>query len=71
MTGKGVSLFRIRVQFRLETIDAALDELKVRARPHGEIITYLPTGEGGDAERGWAGGTRTRTLERAHRASAS
>ncbi|WP_394832821.1 chemotaxis protein CheA [Pendulispora rubella] len=47
---QGVSLFRIRVQFRLDTIDSALDELKARARPHGEIITYLPTGEGGDAD---------------------
>ncbi|WP_394826243.1 chemotaxis protein CheW [Pendulispora albinea] len=47
---QGVSLFRIRVQFRLDTIDSALDELKARARPHGEIITYLPTGAGGDSD---------------------
>jgi two-component system chemotaxis sensor kinase CheA len=46
----GLSLYRMRVQFQLATIDSALDELKARTRPHGEIITFLPTGEGGDAE---------------------
>jgi two-component system, chemotaxis family, sensor kinase CheA len=46
----GLSLFRIHVQFSLSSIDSALDELKARARPHGEIITYLPTGTGGDIE---------------------
>ena len=42
----GMSLYRLRVQFPLATIDSALDELKAKARPHGEIITYLPTGGG-------------------------
>ncbi len=46
----GLSLYRMRVQFQLFTIDSALDELKAKTRPHGEIITFLPTGEGGDAE---------------------
>ena len=46
----GLSLYRMRVQFQLATIDSALDSLKAKTRPHGEIITYLPTGEGGDAE---------------------
>jgi two-component system chemotaxis sensor kinase CheA len=46
----GLALYRMRVQFQLATIDSALDELKARTRPHGEIITFLPTGEGGDAE---------------------
>jgi len=46
----GLSLFRIRVQFSLSTIDSALEELKTKARPHGELITYLPTGGGGDIE---------------------
>jgi len=46
----GLSLFRLRVQFSLSTIDSALEELKSKARPHGEIITYLPTGGGGDIE---------------------
>lgn len=47
---QGLSLYRMRVQFQLATIDSALDELKAKTRPHGEIITFLPTGEGGDAE---------------------
>jgi two-component system, chemotaxis family, sensor kinase CheA len=46
----GLSLYRIRVLFSLATIDSALDELKAQARPHGEIITYLPTGTGTDIE---------------------
>ena len=46
----GLSLYRLRVVFQLATIDSALDELKAKTRPHGEIITYLPTGEGGDVD---------------------
>lgn len=38
-------LYRLRVQFDLATIDKALEEMKDRAKRHGEIITYLPTGE--------------------------
>ena len=38
-------LYRLRVQFDLATIDKALEEMKGRAKKHGEIITYLPTGE--------------------------
>jgi two-component system chemotaxis sensor kinase CheA len=47
---QGMSLFRIKVRFALATIDSALDELKASARPHGEIITYLPTGSGADID---------------------
>jgi two-component system chemotaxis sensor kinase CheA len=47
---QGLALFRLRVQFQLATIDQALDELKAAARPFGEIITYLPTGAGADAD---------------------
>jgi len=47
---QGLGLHRIRVRFSLATIDSALDELKASAKPHGEIITYLPTGTGLDAE---------------------
>jgi two-component system, chemotaxis family, sensor kinase CheA len=47
---QGVSLFVIRVRFDLATIDGALDNLKSRAKPHGEILTYLPSGEGGDSD---------------------
>src|SRR5208282_4944832 len=46
----GLGLYRIRVQFALATIDTALDELKAKARPHGEIITYLPTGSSADVD---------------------
>jgi two-component system chemotaxis sensor kinase CheA len=47
---QGLGLYRIRVRFSLATIDSALDELKSKARPHGEIITYLPTGAGSDVD---------------------
>ena len=47
---QGLNLYRIRVRFSLTTIDSALDELKATVRPHGEIITYLPTGAGADPE---------------------
>jgi two-component system chemotaxis sensor kinase CheA len=47
---QGLNLYRIRVRFALATIDTALDELKAKARPYGEIITYLPTGSPVDAE---------------------
>lgn len=41
----GLRLYRLRVQFDLATIDRALEDIKERAKRHGEIITYLPTGE--------------------------
>lgn len=47
---QGLRLYRLRVQFQLATIDQALDDLKATAKPHGEIITYLPTGAGADAD---------------------
>jgi two-component system chemotaxis sensor kinase CheA len=48
---QNLRLYRLRVQFDLSTIDKALDEMKEKAKRHGEIITYLPTGEttGADA----------------------
>jgi two-component system chemotaxis sensor kinase CheA len=46
----GLSLYRIRAQFSLASIDSALEEVKSRAKPHGEIITYLPTGSAGDID---------------------
>jgi two-component system chemotaxis sensor kinase CheA len=42
---QGLGLYRLRVQFDLSTIDRALEDIKERAKRHGEIITYLPTGE--------------------------
>jgi two-component system chemotaxis sensor kinase CheA len=47
---QGQGLYRLRVRFSLATIDSELDELKAKARPHGEIITYLPTGSGADID---------------------
>lgn len=47
---QGLGLYRLRVQFELATIDKALDDIKERAKNHGEIITYLPTGEATSAD---------------------
>jgi two-component system chemotaxis sensor kinase CheA len=46
----GNRIFRLRTRFSLLTIDESLEQLKATAKPHGEIITYLPTGEGADAD---------------------
>jgi two-component system chemotaxis sensor kinase CheA len=47
---QNLKLYRLRVQFDLSTIDKALDDMKDRAKRHGEIITYLPTGEATSAD---------------------
>jgi two-component system chemotaxis sensor kinase CheA len=41
---QGLLLYRVRVDFALATIDRALEDIKARAKAHGEVITYLPTG---------------------------
>ncbi|HVW28236.1 MAG TPA: chemotaxis protein CheA [Polyangiaceae bacterium] len=41
---QGLLLYRVRVDFPLATIDRALEDIKARAKSHGEVITYLPTG---------------------------
>jgi two-component system, chemotaxis family, sensor kinase CheA len=41
---QGLLLYRVRVDFELSTIDKALEDIKARAKVHGEVITYLPTG---------------------------
>ena len=38
----GLALFRLRVRFSLMVLDSALEDLKKKAKPLGEIITYLP-----------------------------
>jgi two-component system chemotaxis sensor kinase CheA len=38
-----VPLYRYRVSYPLQSIDVSLEELKKRAKPLGEIITYLPS----------------------------
>jgi two-component system chemotaxis sensor kinase CheA len=47
---EGLTLVRIRVRFALATIDSALEDLKSSVKGYGEIITYLPSDSGGDAE---------------------
>src|SRR5690606_20398563 len=47
---QGLRLYRLRVVLELLTIDEELENLKARAKPLGEIITYLPTGQGADAD---------------------
>lgn len=44
---QGVPLYRLRVRFSLSSIDSDLEELKQRVKPWAEIITYLPSMEGG------------------------
>ena len=44
---RGVGLFKIRARMDLATIDTSLEAVKTRAKPLGEIITYLPSSEGG------------------------
>lgn len=41
---QGLLLYRVRVEFALATIDKGLEDIKLRAKAHGEVITYLPTG---------------------------
>ena len=45
---QGMPLYRLRVSFALSSIDTALEDLKARARPLAELITYLPSLGGGD-----------------------
>lgn len=47
---EGVGLFRVSVSFSLMSIDDELEDLKARAKPLGEIITYLPAAGGGDGD---------------------
>src|SRR5690606_17076214 len=46
----GLELFKVRVRFDLATIDKDLEEIKGKAKPLGEVITYLPTGEMASAD---------------------
>ncbi|MCB9596429.1 MAG: chemotaxis protein CheA [Sandaracinaceae bacterium] len=45
---QGVPLYRVRVKYALTSIDTDLEDLKTRAKPIAEIITYLPSMDGGD-----------------------
>ncbi|HUK66961.1 MAG TPA: chemotaxis protein CheA [Anaeromyxobacteraceae bacterium] len=45
---KGLSIFRVGVGFDLATFDTALDELKKRLKPGGEVIATLPSAQATD-----------------------
>ncbi|HTT70516.1 MAG TPA: chemotaxis protein CheA, partial [Anaeromyxobacteraceae bacterium] len=45
---KGQKVFRVGVGFELATFDSALDELKKRLKPHGEVVATLPSAEATD-----------------------
>ena len=47
---QGMRLHRIRAAFKLATIDDQLESMKLTLKPFGEILTYLPTGGGADAD---------------------
>lgn len=47
----GLGLFRLRATLELQSLDRELEELKRRAKPKAEVITYLPTGTVSDPER--------------------
>lgn len=47
---QGLRLYRLRLVLNLMTIDEELDSLKANAKNVGEIITYLPTGQGTSAD---------------------
>lgn len=47
---QGLPLYRLRVSFGLASIDTALEELKTRARSLAELITFLPSMNGGGDE---------------------
>ncbi|MBM4361694.1 MAG: chemotaxis protein CheA [Deltaproteobacteria bacterium] len=48
---RGLSLFRVRVDFDLFTIDKALEDIKAQAKAFGEVLTYLPTGSAPSPDR--------------------
>ncbi len=47
---QGLTLYRLHVRFSLASIDTLLEDLKRRAKPVAEIITYLPSMDGGDGD---------------------
>jgi two-component system chemotaxis sensor kinase CheA len=47
---QGLTVYRLRVRLALDVIDTALDQLKERVKPIAEIITYLPSMDGGGGD---------------------
>lgn len=44
---QGVTVYRLRIRLSLDVIDTALEDIKARAKAIAEIITYLPSMDGG------------------------
>lgn len=47
---QGLTIYRLRIRLSLDVIDTALEELKARAKTVAEIITYLPSMDGGGGD---------------------
>ena len=47
---QGLTVYRLRVRLALDVIDTALDQLKERVKSMAEIITYLPSMDGGGGD---------------------
>jgi two-component system chemotaxis sensor kinase CheA len=47
---QGLTVYRLRVRLALDVIDTALDQLKERVKSIAEIITYLPSMDGGGGD---------------------
>ncbi len=47
---QGFSIYRLRIRLALDVIDTALDQLRERLKSISEIITYLPSMEGGSVD---------------------
>jgi two-component system, chemotaxis family, sensor kinase CheA len=47
---QGLTVYRLRVRLALDVIDTALDSLKERIKNLAEIITYLPSMDGGGGD---------------------
>jgi two-component system, chemotaxis family, sensor kinase CheA len=47
---RGWPLCRIRMRFALDSIDVNLEEIRTILKPIGEIITYLPSSDEGEAD---------------------
>lgn len=47
---RGQTVFRLKIRLSLDVIDSALEEIKQRCKGIAEIITYLPSMDGGAGE---------------------
>src|SRR5699024_580820 len=47
---EGLHLYFLHVRFSLTSIDSSLEELKARTKGNAEIVTYLPSMDGGEGD---------------------